>query len=355
MNRKLILIVAIQALIIVILFWLMVFYGKDEYEALTQESEEEIEIPNHVSEKAGQTVITVNKETQIQSDIKTSPLAATGYSENVLSYGSVLNLAELTNLRTQFLATASENVLIQQNLSASQKEYDRLYALNQDDKNVADKVVQTALVDLKNNQAKLSANNAATQNLANTMRQQWGNALTQMATANHSNQLMNQLLSNESVLIQITLPFSAREPEKNSHIQIAPTSALSQKITAYYFAPAPTSNAGLQGKTYFYTAKAPFLRAGMPVKVLDFNQLSKPLAGVIIPNNAVIWHAGKPWVYHKKGETTFTRLPINNDHEMEEGWFYQGQLKANDEVVTSGAQLLLSEEFKSQITNENDD
>jgi hypothetical protein len=40
---------------------------------------------------------------------------------------------------------------------------------------------------------------------------------------------------------------------------------------------------------------------------------------------------------------------------MEDGWFYQGQLKANDHVVTSGAQLLLSEEFKSQITNENDD
>lgn len=355
MNRKLILVVAIQALIIVILFWLMVFYGKDEYEALTQESEEEIEIPNHISEKAGQTVITVTKETQIQSEIHTSPLVATSYAENILSYGSVLNLAELSNLRSQYLATASENLLIQHNLAASQKEYARLDALNQDDKNVADKVVQTALVEVKNNEAKLTANVTATKNLANTMRQQWGSALTQMATAPAPNALLNQLLFNESVLIQITLPFSAREPEKNSKIQIAPTSALSQKISADYFSPAPTSSAAMQGKTYFYTAKAPFLRAGMPVKVLDFNQLSKPLTGVMIPNNAVIWHAGKPWVYHKKNATEFTRLPINNDHEMEEGWFYQGGLKPNDEVVTSGAQLLLSEEFKSQITNENDD
>lgn len=355
MHRKLILVVAIQALIIVILFWLMVFYGKDEYEALTQESEEEIEIPNHISEKAGKTVINVTKETQTQSEIHTSKLVATSFAENILSYGNVLNLADLTNLRTQYLATASENLLLQHNLAASQKEYERLYALNQDDKNVADKVVQTALVEVKNNEAKLSANHIATKNLANTMRQQWGSALTQMATAQIPNALLNQLLANESVLIQITLPFSAREPEKNSNIQIAPTSALSQKITAYYFAPAPTSSAAMQGKTYFYHAKAPFLRAGMPVKVLDFNQLSKPLTGVMIPNNAVIWHAGKPWVYHKKNATEFTRLPINNDHEMEEGWFYQGGLKPNDEVVTSGAQLLLSEEFKSQITNENDD
>jgi hypothetical protein len=355
MNRKLILVVAIQALIIVILFWLMVFYGKDEYEALTQESEEEIEVPNRITEKSGQTVISISAETQNQSEIKTSPLEATNYAENVLSYGNVLNIAELIQLRAQYLANTSENALISQSLAASKKEYERLYALNQDDKNIADKVVQTALIDVKNNEAKLSANLAASKNLADTMRQQWGSALTQMAIANNPNALLSQLLSNEAVLIQITLPFSAHEPEKNSKIQIAPTSALSQKITANYFAPAPTSVNGLQGKTYFYYAQAPFLRAGMPIKVLDFNQLSKPLSGVMIPNNAVVWHAGKPWVYHKINATDFIRLPINNDHEMEDGWFYQGQLKDNDEVVTSGAQLLLSEEFKSQITNENDD
>ncbi len=77
--------------------------------------------------------------------------------------------------------------------------------------------------------------------------------------------------------------------------------------------------------------------------------------GVIIPHTAIIWYAGKSWVYKKTADDKFSRIPVTTDAEVENGWFHQGKLKAGDQVVTSGAQLLLSEEFKSQITNENDD
>lgn len=77
--------------------------------------------------------------------------------------------------------------------------------------------------------------------------------------------------------------------------------------------------------------------------------------GVIIPNTAVVWYGGQPWVYKKIQDDQFLRLSINTDVETDIGWFYTGNLKENDEIVTRGAQLLLSEEFKYQITNENDD
>ncbi len=355
MNRKLTIIVLIQAFIIIMLFWVLVFYGKDEYEAMTQPDEEEIEIPNRVSAKDGQTVIQVPEETQIQSEIKTSPLASISYSENVLSYGNVVSLADLIQLKTQLITTQAEKAVLENALIASKKDFERFNTLNQDDKNISDKVVQIAFNDMKSNEAKLAASAQNAKNIADQIRQQWGNQMAHLATGAVSSTIFKQLLQNERVLIQISLPFSAHEPLKNSQIQIAPTSALSQKTAANYFSPAPTSNLSMQGKTYFYTAKADFLRAGMPIKVLDFNQAAKPSEGVLIPNSAVVWYAGKPWVYFKQSATEFKRLPINNDFEMDAGWFYQGELKANDAVVTSGAQLLLSEEFKSQITNENDD
>jgi hypothetical protein len=96
------------------------------------------------------------------------------------------------------------------------------------------------------------------------------------------------------------------------------------------------------------------LRAGMQVNATTATS-SKKSSGVIVPNNAIIWYAGKPWVYQKTEADQFSRMPIHTDIEVEDGWFYQGQLKPNDKVVISGAQLLLSEEFKSQIMNENDD
>ena len=40
----------------------------------------------------------------------------------------------------------------------------------------------------------------------------------------------------------------------------------------------------------------------------------------------------------------------------ENGWIVpEGKIKIDDEIVTNGAQLLLSEEFKYQIKNENED
>ena len=77
--------------------------------------------------------------------------------------------------------------------------------------------------------------------------------------------------------------------------------------------------------------------------------------GTIVPNEAVVWHAGKAWVYVVHDPETFARYEISIANELYDGWFQSGLLEADDEVVVSGAQLLLSEELKFQIRNENED
>jgi len=54
-------------------------------------------------------------------------------------------------------------------------------------------------------------------------------------------------------------------------------------------------------------------------------------------------------------EQTFARHEVSTAQELDGGWFNAGGLNADDEVVVSGAQLLLSEELKYQIRNENED
>ncbi len=356
MNRKLAIIIFLQAIIIVTLFGMLVFYGKDEYETFIQAAEEEeIETPDHITLVEGKTLIEVNQATQRQSAIITSPLQATSFQENILSYGKVLSIASLIDLRTQYLTTLADTQIYTQAVAAKQQEYDRLYALNQDDKNVADKVVIQAKQALEAEKTKLAVVRNKALHMVDNMRQHWGNRLATLATQSTSSTL-DHLIKNKSVLIEVTLPFSAHQPPKGSRITIAPTSALQKTVKATYFSAAPgNSNQTMQGKTYFYLASASFLRADMPLKVLDYTTLGEAAKGVFIPNKAVVWYAGKPWIYQKTDDTTFMRLPINNDTEIDDGWFYQGSLQANDEIVTSGAQLLLSEEFKYQITNENDD
>ena len=88
-------------------------------------------------------------------------------------------------------------------------------------------------------------------------------------------------------------------------------------------------------------------------------QQAKKATGVIVPHEAVVWFANQAWVYQKVGAEKFIRRLISTEVEIESdaisGWYNTAGLAANDEVVNSGAQLLLSEELKYQIKNENED
>lgn len=355
MNRKLAIIIGLQAFLIVILFWVLVFYGKDEYEAFTKDTDEQIEAPNRINTKDGLTTITVSPATQAQSDITVTPIKSSSYQAGVSSYGTVVAIDGLLELRSKYMATKAEADISRAALTRNKAEYNRLHELNLDDKNVSDKAVASAFADLKSEEAKVASAESTAKNIADTMRQTWGESLTKQALSNSS--LLQSLIDYKAVLIQIVLPFDAPEPTGNSSMNVSPTASPTHIIKADFISRAPVSNSTIQGKTYFYYAKTSDLRSGMQVNALNIksanNQNNK--SGVIIPNNAVVWYGGKPWVYKKMGQDQFYRLPINTDIEVENGWFYKGNLKPGDQLVTSGAQLLLSEEFKYQITNENDD
>jgi hypothetical protein len=354
MNRKLTIIIGLQAFLIVVLFWVLVFYGKDEFEAMTQQTEEEIETPSRVVTEKGMTVINISAATQKQSEITTSPLKSGKHQSSVSSYGSVVSIDNLIDLRSRYLAAKADIEVLRTALSYNKSEFARLQALNQDDKNISDKAVATARSNIKADEAKIAAAESSAKSITDSMRQMWGDTLTQHATNLEKSELLQNLISNQEVLIQITLPFDAAEPAQNSSIMIAPTAAPGQSIRALHLSRAPASSSTIQGKTYFYHAKTKELRAGMQVNAVSATT-SKMSDGVIIPNSAIIWYAGKSWVYKKTADDKFSRIPVDTDIEIGNGWFYQGSLKPDDQVVTSGAQLLLSEEFKSQITNENDD
>jgi hypothetical protein len=193
------------------------------------------------------------------------------------------------------------------------------------------------------------------------MHQQWGSVLTDWATQANPKQDFLSLLHFQTVLIKVSLPFDV-SPNATSAIQISQIGG--QAIAkATFVSAAPQADTALQGKTYFYLAPAKNLRAGMRVSArLDSQKQSSK--GVIVPHEAVVWFANQAWVYQKlaadkPGSDKFVRRLISTDVEIESetisGWFNTAGFVAGNELVSSGAQLLLSEELKYQITNENDD
>lgn len=353
MNRKALIIIGLQAVIIVVLAWVLVFYGKDEYEAYQHKDEEEIKTESHVTEVKGAAVVNLSVEAQQTSGIVVEPLKSALYQSELVSYGSVVGIEPLIDLRARYLAAKADTGALRASIANSQQDYQRLLALNRDNRNVSDRAVQAAEALWKADEAKLAAAETQASGIRDNMRQQWGDTLAGWATGEQSGTLA-KLLSHQEVLIQVVLPTDGIQPDKLSNLQIMQAGSHGSPVNASYVSPSPQTDATLQGRTYFFHAPAGALRVGMRVEA-RFKGQGNQASGVIVPNTAVVWYSGKAWAYRKEDDDKFVRSLVDTSQEAGDGWFNRSGFKSGEEVVTSGAQLLLSEELKFQIKNENED
>jgi membrane fusion protein, multidrug efflux system len=75
-------------------------------------------------------------------------------------------------------------------------------------------------------------------------------------------------------------------------------------------------------------------------------------AGVFVPRSAVVRFQGRAWVYLQTEEESFVRRELAQAEPTDSGWFTSVGLAAGEHVVVEGAQVLLSEEQKHQIEQE---
>ena len=352
MNRKFALIIALQTLVIILLFWGLVYYGKDEYEALNGSRDDDIPSTSHVDTQNGAAIITLSPQSQQQSGIATTLMQTTSQQGSVSSFGQIVPIDGLLELRSRYLAALSEGNVVRAAIANSEQEFRRLQLLNRDNHNVSDRAVAAAEALWNSDAARLAAAQTAASSLRDSMSQQWGGTLTEWATQPAAGPALQRLLQHEEVLLQASLPFGIT-PSKQTPLLITPTVGLGKMIPTCFVSSSPQTDTALQGKTYYYTAPAVNLRVGMLLKV-QLAERGASTAGVIVPQNAVVWYANQAWIYRKLAVDKFVRQPIGTEIELGDGWFNATGIKAGDEIITRGAQLLLSEEFKFQIKNENE-
>ena len=117
----------------------------------------------------------------------------------------------------------------------------------------------------------------------------------------------------------------------------------------------PRRAGGLAGASYWFRAASPALRSGMRVTG-HVGTGGVARAGVSVPEAAIVWHAGRAWVYVSADEPdVFQRVAVTVRERLPGGWFAAGGPGPGTPVVVKGAQLLLSEELEYQIRNENED
>ena len=357
MKNKLNALLIVQVLLILILLWLLTYFGRDEFNN-TKEDKNASRISQPLLKSAnGINFITLSSEIQSNSGIKTIPVQSSVYKKNLTNYATVLNIDLLIEQKNRFNEIKNQISLLTNEFDRDKKIYERFKLLNDDNKNVSDKALQEVKVNFENTRIKLYATQELVSGIKQNIRTQWGETILSMIDQGLKKELFEFLLQDKARIVKVTLSENTdNEPPKN--ISLALIDDLNEKFLANYLAESPTLDKSIKGKTYFYIVYSNKLRIDSKVIASLVQDSSSPESGryLAIPKESVVWNAGQAWVYIKTSENKFLRKIIETDNESSNGWIVKEEhIKENDLIVINGAQLLLSEEFKYQIKNENDD
>jgi hypothetical protein len=278
---------------------------------LAQEAEREqpIKPPQRVSLEGGEAVSTLDPASQEQSGLRTATLQQTTYHEQLRAYGTVLDLQPLVDLDNSYAVAKAQLNAAQAKLDASRAEFEREDTLFKTQTSIVtlDKL-QAAEATFHTDEAAAASAEAQLRTVQETAVQSWGPVLgPQLGEAN---QVFARLVQRQDYLVQITLQPGAliNNPPATATILLQN----GQRKEIHYISPATKTNPSIQGVSFLYSTPASSdLLPGM--NVLAFLPLESTMVGVIVPEEAIVWWEGRPWVYVRTGPSTFVRRAIAVD------------------------------------------
>lgn len=309
------------------------------------EAERERENPrpvaSRVSHDRGESVIRLDAGERARAEIAVLPIAEVSRRSLVQAYGQVLDLTELAALRERFAAAQADVAKAEASLDASAREYERMAALNRDDKNVSDRAVEAAAATRRADEASAAAARSALRTLAAQARQQWGEAIQRWLAEETAD--LRRLFELREVLVRVT-PASAGflEPPRFASLELSAGGHAQAELVS----PLATVDPRTQRNSYLY--RAPAATGLLPGASISATLASGTDAqGALIPPQALVWWQGKAWFYVERKPGEFERRELAVDQPIEGGWLAGASAKAGESAVVAGAQLLLSEELRA--------
>ncbi len=318
------------------------FIAGQKERAVEAKREQPVTPPSRVSVEHGEPIVTLDMKTQVASAVSVTLLQSVSQRQRIRAYGTVVVLQGLSDIANSYESARAQLQKAQAGLAAARREYERLQGLHRDDRNISDKVLQAAEAAWRGAEADTQTARVAMKAAADHVRTRWGTAIAKWVTDGNA-QALDRLFAQRDVLVQVTLPGDAPAiavPREAMVLGPGGKSVASRLVSA-----APRIDAAIQGLSFYYLAPAAGLVPGMNVVV--WLPAGPAAEGVVVPNSAVLWWQGKAWAYFQKDATRFARRPVPTDHPIKDGWFVPGGTAQR--VVTGGAQMLFSEEFRAQV------
>jgi hypothetical protein len=315
----------------------------------TDEDEEEaVKTPSHVSVQNGLTVIILGSQIQAGEDIRVTPLKQTSMRAELRGTAVLLAVNELATLRNSYVAAARTKLVRDQvDLSVLRSQYERVKQLYQQDQNMSLKAMQDAETAYRKSEAQLATDREDASLQLDVVRQRWGSVVTDWIATGAP--VLESILEQHEYLAQVVFPpGEVAKPPAMLSLSL-PEHHL---ISGRFVSPLPVVNQEVQGISFLYLVSDK-LGIAVGMNLVAFVPVGQLLRGTIIPEGGIVWWQGRAWDYAETSPNTFTRREVPTQNPVPSGYFVPGSAFApGTEVVTSGAQALLSEEFRSQIQQE---
>jgi hypothetical protein len=301
----------------------------------------------------GQVAVHINEEIQKQANIQTVRLETSEHRNEIRAYARVLDIQPLIEWWSRYRAVQTERRNAEAAIQISRQEFERLKLLRSEASNISERQLQQARLQWINDQSGLDAAQNKLKDIRIQLIQGWGNVFAEKLMGDE--EFATQLFERTSVLLLVILEGNSELPDNTDTILINEQGGdrtLAQE--AWYISPASFQDNQIYGRTYLFHSSASSLRAGVYLEA--WVPVGKETTtGVYIPSEAVIWYVDKPWVYIKSGEDKFLRRDLDEYIITRQGWFVKQGFSDGELIVLRGAQMLLSEEFRWSIPDEDDD
>jgi RND family efflux transporter MFP subunit len=244
--------------------------------------------------------------------------------------------------------------------------FERARILNADNKNISDRALQEAEASLKSEEARVAAARRNVNELeAASTRQsagttpipltvgRGGEVVEILARPNEtieSGQPILRVTRFDTLLARVDVPAGEIVNRDVTTARIVAVGQEDRPFTGHRISLAPSVDPSTLGEGFVFRLNgAPrSLRPGTAV-VAYLRAPGASEEGVIVPYSGIVRFNGKTWVFLQVGDDKFSRREIPADRTTDNGVRVLQDLKPGDRVVIRGAQLLLSEEQKSQI------
>ena len=297
---------------------------------------------SRVSVEDGRTVVRLSDDEQARIGVATVRFNRAPHRIEVQAYGSVLDLARVTELTNSYASAKAQLQTAEAKAAVSRNAFNRARNLGQYATQVQ---LETTEGTFRTDEAALTAAQSQVRTLAATAQQEWGTVIGRAIVERSG--VITRLIERAEFLVQVTLP---------PGIAYAEVPPQSERVPMRYVSPATRTDQRIQGVSYFYTvAGESGLLPGM--STLAFLTSERETPGIAVPESAVVHWQGRAWIYRSVGDDAFARHLLPIDAPISADSFVLDDLGDAAEIVVTGPQAVLSEEMKGQIqaSGETDD